>query len=164
MRQLQPPLSLVLVAPKIPPNTGNIARLCACTGCTLALVEPLGFSIADKQLKRAGLDYWDKVCVELHASWEAYLSRTAGTRRWLFSSHSGTPLWGTHFALGDHLVFGPEDTGLPKEVLDSGTGGVVTIPMLQNCRSLNLSTAAGIASYEALRQFHGFTGIDRHEK
>jgi tRNA (cytidine/uridine-2'-O-)-methyltransferase len=155
LRPLDAPLTLVLVSPQIPPNTGNVARLCACTGCKLVLVEPLGFSIADKELKRAGLDYWDKVFLKLHPSWDAYLQATAGARRFLFTARAGTGLWQVRFAPGDHLVFGAETTGLAPEVLGSGVGMATTIPMLEERRSLNLSTAVGVVAYEALRQVCG---------
>ncbi len=144
----------MLVSPQIPPNTGNVARLCAVTGCKLELVEPLGFSIADKDLKRAGLDYWDKVFVELHPTYEAYLARSPEARRFLFSARGTRSLWDARFEPGDHLVFGSETKGLSPEVLAAG-GEVVTIPMLEDRRSLNLSTAVGIAGYEALRQIRG---------
>lgn len=152
---LETPITIVLVSPQIPPNTGNIARLCACTGARLALVEPLGFSIADKDLKRAGLDYWDKVFVKLYPSWAEYVAQTEGARRYLFTARAGTGLWQVRFAPGDHLVFGAETTGLSAEVLESGAGETATIPMLDERRSLNLSTAAGIVAYEALRQLCG---------
>lgn len=153
--ELSNPPTIVLVSPQIPPNTGNVARLCACTGAKLVLVEPLGFSIADKELKRAGLDYWDKVFLKLHPSWDAYLASTPGARRFLFSARSATGLWQVRFAPGDHLVFGAETTGLSPEVLASGAGTAVTIPMLEDRRSLNLSTAVGVVAYEALRQLCG---------
>ena len=148
------PFHLVLVSPQIPPNTGNVARLCAVTGCKLELVEPLGFSIADKELKRAGLDYWDKVFLKLHPSYEAYMASSPNVRRFLFSARATVSLWDVRFEAGDHLVFGSETKGLAPEVLASG-GQVVTIPMLEDRRSLNLSTAVGIAGYEALRQIRG---------
>ena len=149
------PLTLVLVSPQIPPNTGNVARLCACTGCKLVLIEPLGFSIDDKQLRRAGLDYWDKVFLKLYPSWEAYVGDTPSARRFLFTGRGGTGLWQTRFLPGDHLVFGAEPTGLPDAVLDGPDGSRTTIPMLDDRRGLNLSTSVGIAAYEALRQIHG---------
>ncbi|GMU62657.1 MAG: putative tRNA (cytidine(34)-2'-O)-methyltransferase [Myxococcaceae bacterium] len=152
---LEHPLTLVLVSPQIPPNTGNVARLCACTGCKLVLVEPLGFSISDKELKRAGLDYWDKVFLKLYPSWGAYLAGTEGARRFLFTAREGAGLWEVRFQPGDHLVFGAETTGLSQAVLGGGTGALCTIPMLEERRSLNLSTAVGIAAYEALRQVQG---------
>lgn len=152
---VSPPFTLVLVSPQIPPNTGNVARLCAVTGCKLLLIEPLGFSIADKELKRAGLDYWDKVFLKLYPSWAAYVAATPGVRRWLFETRAGESLWSVKFQPGDHLVFGPEPTALPDEVLQGGDGTPVTIPMLDDRRSLNLSTSVGIAAYEALRQVQG---------
>src|SRR5689334_12643506 len=144
---LSEPLHLVLVSPQIPPNTGNVARLCAVTGCKLELVEPLGFSISDKELKRAGLDYWDKVFLKLHPSYEDYRAASEGVRRFLFSARAPTALWEVRFQPGDHLVFGSETQGLAPAVMASG-GTPVTIPMLEDRRSLNLSTAVGIASYE----------------
>jgi tRNA (cytidine/uridine-2'-O-)-methyltransferase len=147
---IEPPLVLVLVSPQIPPNTGNVARLCAVTGCRLVLVEPLGFSIADKELKRAGLDYWDKVFLKLHKSWDEYVAAYPSARRWLFTARQGEAHWDVKFERGDHLVFGSETFGLPKAALASGPN--VTLPMLEQRRSLNLSTAVGIAAYEALRQ------------
>jgi len=152
---LDKPFTLVLVSPQIPPNTGNVARLCAVTGCKLVLIEPLGFSISDKELKRAGLDYWDKVFLKLYPSWAAYLEANPSVRRWLFTARAGTGLWDAKFEPGDHLVFGAEPTGLPPEVLEGGAGTKVTIPMLEDRRSLNLSTAVGIAAFEALRQVRG---------
>lgn len=152
LRPLESPLHLVLVSPQIPPNTGNIARLCAVTGCKLSLVEPLGFSIADKELKRAGLDYWDQVFLALHKTWDAYLAAHPTARRFLFTARASKSLWEVEFEPGDHLIFGSEPTGLPKEILESGEGETLGIPMLEDRRSLNLSTSVGIAAYEALRQ------------
>jgi tRNA (cytidine/uridine-2'-O-)-methyltransferase len=152
LRPLARPLHLVLVSPQIPPNTGNVARLCAVTGCRLILVEPLGFSIADRDLKRAGLDYWDKVFVDLFPDYDAYVRAFPDARRILFTARTGTPLWETKFSEGDHLVFGSETSGLGQEILGGGSGEVANIPMLPERRSLNLSTAVGIATYEALRQ------------
>jgi tRNA (cytidine/uridine-2'-O-)-methyltransferase len=149
------PMTLVLVSPQIPPNTGNVARLCACTGAKLVLVEPLGFDISDKSLKRAGLDYWDKVFLKTYASWEAYLQGTGRVSRFLFTSKQGNTLWTARYTPGCHLVFGAETTGLSPAILASGVGVPTTIPMLDDRRSLNLSTAAGIATYEALRQIQG---------
>jgi tRNA (cytidine/uridine-2'-O-)-methyltransferase len=152
LEPLASPFHLVLVSPQIPPNTGNVARLCAVTGCRLILVEPLGFSIADRELKRAGLDYWDKVFVRLYPTYGAYVADHPGARRWLFSARAERTVWDARFHVGDHLVFGSETRGLGEAVLSSGTGAALTIPMLAQRRSLNLSTAVGIAAYEALRQ------------
>lgn len=155
---IAPPLSVVLVSPQIPPNTGNVARLCAVTGSRLHLVEPLGFSIADKELRRAGLDYWDEVIGELHtdvASWEA---RAPWPRVFLFTARvagrgdAARSLWDVSFQAGDQLVFGHEQDGLPADLLARHPGCAVAIPQRPGLRSLNLSTAAGIALYEALRQ------------
>lgn len=152
LEPLARPLHLVLVSPQIPPNTGNVARLCAVTGCRLILVEPLGFSIDDRHLKRAGLDYWDKVFLRLYPTYAAYVADYPDARRWLFSARAETSLYEARFQEGDHLVFGSEVTGLLPEVMEGGTGTAVTIPMLAERRSLNLSTAVGIGAYEALRQ------------
>lgn len=152
LEPLARPLHLVLVSPQIPPNTGNIARLCAVTGCRLVLVEPMGFSISDKELKRAGLDYWDKVFLKLFPSYDAYVAEFPDARRFLFSARATKSSFQVAYEPGDHLVFGSETQGLPATVMESGTGTPVTLPMLPERRSLNLSTAAGIATYEALRQ------------
>jgi tRNA (cytidine/uridine-2'-O-)-methyltransferase len=152
LQPLEPPLHVVLVAPQIPPNTGNVARLCAVSGCRLLLIEPLGFSIADRELKRAGLDYWDKVFLALYPSWNTYVAAHATARRFLFSGRAATSLWEVRFRPGDHLVFGSETDGLPETLLQGGEGLPVAIPMLPGRRSLNLSTAAGVGAYEALRQ------------
>lgn len=159
LEPIAPPLHLVLVAPQIPPNTGNVARLCAVTGARLILIEPLGFSIADRDLKRAGLDYWDKVFLELYPDWDAYLRDWPSARRLLFTARADRTLYDTRFHPGDHLVFGAETTGLPPRILTSGAGETVSIPMLPERRSLNLSTAVGIATYEAIRQV-AFTSGD----
>lgn len=152
LRPLARPLHLVLVAPQIPPNTGNVARLCAVTGSRLVLVEPLGFSISDRELKRAGLDYWDKVFVALYPSYAAYLEAFPDARRLLFTARGGTSIFDLSFREGDHLVFGSETDGLGAEILGGGSGELACIPMLPDRRSLNLSTAVGIATYAALRQ------------
>jgi tRNA (cytidine/uridine-2'-O-)-methyltransferase len=152
LQPIDPPFHLVLVSPQIPPNTGNVARLCAVTGCRLILVEPLGFSIADKDLKRAGLDYWDKVFLRLFPSFDAYVQAFPNVPRALFSSHAPTPLYAVRFEPGHHLIFGSETAGLGPSILGSGEGVPVTLPMLPERRSLNLSTAVGIAAYEAIRQ------------
>lgn len=150
-----PPFSVVLVHPQIPPNTGNVARLCAVTGAQLHLVEPLGFSIADKDLRRAGLDYWDEVVAEIHpdlATWEA---RAPWPRVHLFTADGARTLWEADFRPGDALVFGSEQVGLPKDLLERHRENTVGIPQRPGLRSLNLSTAAGIALYEALRMAAG---------
>ncbi|AKU91823.1 tRNA (cytidine(34)-2'-O)-methyltransferase [Vulgatibacter incomptus] len=149
---LDPPFSVVLVHPQIPPNTGNIARLCAVTGSRLHLVEPLGFSIADKDLRRAGLDYWDRVVARIHPDVESWEASAPFPRVHLFTGRASRTLWETDFQPGDQLVFGSEPHGLPPELLERHADRTVSIPQQPGLRSLNLSTAAGIAVYEALRQ------------
>lgn len=147
------PLHLALIEPEIPPNTGNIARLCAATGCALHLVEPLGFRIDDRELKRAGLDYWEKLDVVIHPSLDEFLDLTRERRRWFLSVHAEQPYHAVRYARGDMLVFGKETKGLPKELLARHRAQSLRIPVRPGTvRSLNLSTAAGIATYAALEQ------------
>jgi len=148
-----PPLNIVLVNPEIPPNTGNIARLCAATGTRLHLIEPLGFQIDDARLRRAGLDYWDAVQVNIHASWQACLDALGPTRLFLYSTGSSRRYDQAQYRPGDTLVFGCETQGLPDELLAAHAASVLGIPILtDHVRSLNLSSAAAIVVYEALRQ------------
>ena len=159
----QAPLNVVLVQPKIPPNTGNVARLCAVTGSRLHLVAPLGFSLDDARLKRAGLDYWDKVHA---ATWGSFdeLVETEGLgegRVHLFTGRARIGLWEARFQPGDWLILGDEVDGLPQPALDRFPSRWVRVPMIEvpSARSLNLSTCTGIALYEALRQIRaGKTG------
>jgi tRNA (cytidine/uridine-2'-O-)-methyltransferase len=152
------PLHVVLVEPEIPPNTGNVARLCAATGCALHLVEPLGFRIDDRELKRAGLDYWDALAVVVHPSLEALLEAFAPQRRWLLSTRASRCYADAPFALGDVLVFGKETAGLPQTLLDAHPDRALRIPMRDGAvRSLNLSTAVGVVTYAALARL-GFPG------
>jgi tRNA (cytidine/uridine-2'-O-)-methyltransferase len=145
------PLHIVLVEPEIPPNTGNVARLCAATGCALHLVEPLGFSIDDRELKRAGLDYWHALGVVMHGSLAEFLDATADRSRWFFSTHATRGYAGAPFARGDMLVFGRETRGLPKELIARESARALRIPMRPgSVRSINLATAVGIATYGAL--------------
>jgi len=153
------PLHIVLVEPQIPPNAGNVARLCAATGCALHLVEPLGFSIDDRELKRAGLDYWHALDVTLHPSLDAFLARWAGRSFWLMSTRATRGFDSAPFAYGDALVFGKETAGLADDVLAAHPDRTLRIPMRpQAVRSLNLSTAAGIVVYSALARL-GFPGL-----
>lgn len=149
---LADPLHVVLVSPQIPPNTGNVARLCAVTGCRLSLVDPLGFSIDDRHLKRAGLDYWDKLNVLRHPSYDEYRAAFPEARRWLFSARAERSLYEVDFREGDHLAFGSETHGLPASIVEAERDRLVTIPMLPQRRSLNLSASVAIAVYEGLRQ------------
>ncbi|HTZ55509.1 MAG TPA: tRNA (cytidine(34)-2'-O)-methyltransferase [Candidatus Acidoferrum sp.] len=153
------PLHIALIEPEIPPNTGNVARLCAATGCALHLVEPLGFSIDDRELKRAGLDYWDAIDLVLHPSLEAFLERTAQRTRWFLSTRAQRPYTRAHFAIGDMLVFGRETKGLPGDLLAREAEHALRIPMREgSVRSINLSTAVGVVTYAALAAI-GFPGL-----
>lgn len=146
-------IHVVLVEPEIPPNTGNVARLCLATGSKLHLVGPLGFSLDEKSLKRAGMDYWKECEVRVWASWDEFFgSAGEGARFWYFSTKSKRILWDAHFQDGDYLVFGRESKGLPESLLDANTRQCLRIPMKTGARSLNLATSVGIGVFEALRQ------------
>jgi len=145
-------IHIVLVEPEIPPNTGNIARLCACTGCHLHLVHPLGFDLSDKMLRRAGLDYWEWLNVQQHESWDA-LRRTLTTANawYAFSTKSKKTLWDVNYQAGDVLVFGPETRGLSDSIRKQCTSLILPMRNDAPVRSLNLSSACAVACYEALR-------------
>ncbi len=152
--------NIVLVHPEIPPNTGNIIRLCANTGCQLHLIEPLGFNMEDKQMRRAGLDYHEYASVHCHASWQAFLAAQQPHLQRLFAFT--TKAQGSSFAPayqpGDYLMFGAETAGLPPEIRASlPPQQLVRLPMLPDQRSLNLSNSVAIAVYEAWRQ-NAFAG------
>lgn len=147
------PFHIVLIEPEIPPNTGNIARLCGATGSVLHLVGKLGFSLDDRYLKRAGLDYWEVIDVRHWPSLEALLSAHPDARCWYTSKKAARSHVEADFKPGDFLVFGKETAGLPEELLDAHPDRSLRIPIFNDrVRSLNLSTAAGIVLYEALRQ------------
>ncbi len=151
----QPPLHIVLFEPEIPPNTGNIARLCACTGCALHLVHPLGFEISDKQLRRAGLDYWEWLQVNEYDDWTQLHNNIQAKGTWYALSTKATnTIWDVKFKADDVLVFGPESRGLPASILASLS--MIKIPMRNDApvRSLNLSSACSIVTYEALREIN----------
>ena len=146
-------LHVVLINPEIPPNTGNIGRLCCAVGATLHLVRPLGFSLDDRSLKRAGLDYWEKVDLVVWEGIEDYLASVPPDRMVLTSSKRGEVYHKIRYRVGDHIVFGPETSGLKPELFQSLPGRVARIPIdLTKVRSLNLSTSVGIVVYEALKQ------------
>jgi tRNA (cytidine/uridine-2'-O-)-methyltransferase len=150
-------LHVALWEPEIPPNTGNIARLCAATGTALHLVGRLGFRIDDRSLRRAGLDYWQHVDVRRHVDLAAFERAVAGARLFCYSAHATAPYTRAAYRDGDCLLFGGETHGLPPEVLARHAERVLLIPMpAGKVRSLNLATAAGIVLYEALRQIHGW--------
>ena len=152
--------NIVLVNPEIPPNTGNVIRLAANTGCALHLVEPLGFSMEDKLLQRAGLDYHEYASVQRHASWEALLSSQApdASRMFAFTTRGSRPFADAAFRPGDWLVFGCETAGLPAEIRDGFPESQrVRLPLRPGQRSLNLSNAVAVAVFEAWRQ-NGYAG------
>ena len=143
---------IVLVEPEIPQNTGNIARTCAVTGAKLHLVRPLGFSVEDKQLKRAGLDYWHSLDITYHDSFEQLETAYPDARFFLLSTHATKSYTEVSYADGDFLVFGKETAGLGPQLLARRSEDAVRIPMREGLRSLNLSNSAAIVLYEALRQ------------
>lgn len=154
------PLHIALVEPEIPPNTGNVARLCAATGMQLHLVEPLGFRIEDRDLKRAGLDYWEHLRVLVHPSLDEFLTATARMKRWYLSTRGTRRYDEAAFAFGDVLVFGKETRGLPADLLAANRECVLRIPQRPGTvRSINLSTAAGVVAYAALARM-GFPGLE----
>ncbi|EPC00797.1 rRNA methyltransferase [Litchfieldella anticariensis FP35 = DSM 16096] len=156
-------LDVVLFEPEIPPNTGNLIRLCANTGFRLHLIEPMGFVLDDRRLRRAGLDYHEWAAVRVHRHWPAFLDSVAPKRVFAISTRGRTGYHEPCYAPGDALVFGPETRGLPQAMLDAlPPAQRLRIPMLPDSRSLNLSNACAVIVYEAWRQlgFHGAAGID----
>ena len=146
-------VNIVLVHPLIPQNTGNIARLTAATGTDLHLIEPLGFELSDRYLKRAGLDYWDEVRLFAHPTWEAFLKETMPERLWLFSARASTPFTEVCYRPDDCLIFGNESEGLPPHLQQRYADFRLRIPFEnQRVRSLNLANSVAVALYEARRQ------------
>lgn len=146
-------LNIVLYEPEIPQNTGNIARLCACLGAKLYLVGRLGFSLSDKYLKRAGLDYWDKLDIEHVESFEKLLKDNPNSNFYYLTTKTKQLYTDMKFQQGDFLMFGPETRGIPEDILNKYSSNCATIPMRKNTRSLNLSNSVAIVAYEAFRQF-----------
>ena len=146
--------NVVLVEPEIPPNTGNVGRLCLATRSTLHLVGPLGFSLADRQLKRAGLDYWDEVDVRKWSTLDELQQANASARFFYLTTKAKLPYFEVTFRPRDFLVFGRETKGLPERVLSENCESCITIPM-HGTRSLNLATAVAIVLFEAVRQQRG---------
>ena len=154
---------IILFQPEIPPNTGNIIRLCANTGAQLHLIRPLGFKLDDKQLRRAGLDYHEYANVQVHEDLDACLQTLPATRLFAFTTKGRQSYHEVHYQAGDALLFGPESRGLPAELLASLTPGqCLRLPMLPNNRSLNLSNTVAVAVFEAWRQC-GFYQGERHK-
>ena len=151
-------LNIVLYSPEIPQNTGNISRTCAVTGAALHIIKPIGFEISDRTLKRAGLDYWDKLDVTYYENYEDFLDKNQGAEMYFFSSHATCRYTDVNYPEGVYLVFGCESVGLPKELLSENAERTLRIPMIDSVRCLNLSNSVAIATYEVLRQF-GFCGF-----
>jgi tRNA (cytidine/uridine-2'-O-)-methyltransferase len=152
-------MNIVLVEPEIPPNTGNVARLCAATKTTLHLIEPFGFKLDDAQLKRAGMDYWRQVRWQRWAGWRTFHDQLpSGTRLWFVECDGPQKYSDVRFGPGDYLVFGRETAGLPKTLLAEAPTRWLRVPMFNaDSRSLNLSNCVALVLYEALRQ-QGFPG------
>jgi tRNA (cytidine/uridine-2'-O-)-methyltransferase len=145
-------LKVALLQPQIAPNTGNVARLCVATATPLHLVRPLGFVLSDQKLKRSAMDYWPRLKLTIHDDTQAFLTASGNDRRWYFSTSGTVPLWQADFQNTDWLIFGSETHGIDRNILSAEPKRVVRIPQAPNERCLNLSTAVGIALYEALRR------------
>ncbi|MCQ0168037.1 tRNA (uridine(34)/cytosine(34)/5-carboxymethylaminomethyluridine(34)-2'-O)-methyltransferase TrmL [Pseudomonas sp. S12(2018)] len=144
---------VILFQPEIPPNTGNIIRLCANSGCQLHLIDPIGFELDDKRLRRAGLDYHEYATLKRHSDLPNCLESLGNPRLFAFTTKGSRPFHDVAFAPGDAFLFGPESRGLPPEVLDPlGSDQRLRLPMREGCRSLNLSNTVAVAVYEAWRQ------------
>lgn len=155
--QYEPLLHVVLYQPQIPPNTGNIGRTCVAIGAKLWLVKPLGFEISQKQLRRAGLDYWPHLDWEVVDTWDALAAgpcaaQLAASRAWFFTKTATRPYTDVAYQKGDILVFGSETSGLPPEMLEQYQPFALRVPMRPQVRSLNLSATAAAVMYEAVRQ------------
>jgi tRNA (cytidine/uridine-2'-O-)-methyltransferase len=152
----QPCLHIVLYEPEIPPNAGNIGRTCVAIGAKMWLVEPLGFTINDYHLRRAGLDYWDELEWEVVPNWDALVAgvtAAGGRLGWFLSAHASRPYTDVRYEHGDVLVFGSESSGLPQSIKQAHADRLLTIPSRPQVRSLNLSNTAAIVAYEAVRQW-----------
>ena len=153
-------LNIVLVEPEIPQNTGNIARTCAATGCVLHLVEPLGFSIDDKQLKRAGLDYWHFLDIRRYKNVEEFFEKNPNGRYFYLTTKAKHAYTDISFEDGDYFLFGKETRGLPEEMLMEHPERCIRIPMREGARSMNLSNSVAVTVFEALRQTD-FAGLEQ---
>ncbi len=151
-RPRSPLFHIVLHEPEIPNNTGNIGRTCVAAGCSLHLIHPLGFDTGQKACRRAGLDYWPRLDVREHASFDAFLAAQSPPRAWLFTTKATRTVFDVNLRLGDYLIFGKETAGLPHEILARFPDRAVTFPMFPGERSLNLATVVCSAAYEGVRQ------------
>lgn len=151
-------LNIVLLEPEMPANTGNIGRTCVATGTRLHLIEPLGFKINEKQLKRAGLDYWDKLDVTVYDDYEDFLNRNPNAKIYMATTKGPNVYTEVNYEPDCYIMFGKESAGIPEEILVRNQDTAVRIPMLDEIRSLNLSNSVAIVLYEALRQ-NGFSNM-----
>ena len=145
-------INIVLLEPEIPANTGNIGRTCVAAGCVLHLIEPLGFQLSEKMLKRAGLDYWDKLDVRVYSNYEDFLAKNPDAKVYMATTKSKQTYADVQYEDGCYIMFGKESAGIPEEILLENKETCIRIPMLSDIRSLNLSNAVAIVAYEALRQ------------
>ncbi len=145
-------MNIVLHQPEIPANTGNIGRTCVATGTTLHLIEPLGFSLSEKNLKRAGMDYWDKLDVRRYVNFQDFLEKNPNAKIWMATTKAKHVYTDVEYGPDDYIMFGKESAGIPEEILVDYEDTCVRIPMLNEIRSLNLSNSVSIVLYEALRQ------------
>ena len=152
-------INIVLYSPEIPQNTGNISRTCAVTGAGLHIIKPIGFEISDRTLKRAGLDYWDKLDVTYYENYEDFLRQNPDAQLYFFSAHGKNSYADITYPDNAFLVFGRESVGLPKELVEANLDKSVRIPMRKTLRCLNLSNSVAIAIYEVLRQ-RDFAGLE----
>lgn len=153
-------MNIVLHQPEIPANTGNIGRTCVATGTCLHLIEPLGFRLDEKSLKRAGMDYWPLLDVRRYVNFSEFKEKNPGAKIWMATTKARRTYAEASFGPQDFLMFGKESAGIPEEILVEHKETCIRIPMLASMRSLNLSNAAAIVLYEALRQ-NGFAGLER---
>ena len=151
-------MNIILHQPEIPANTGNIGRTCVATGTSLHLIEPLGFRINEKELKRAGMDYWDKLDIHRYMNFEEFLQKNPGAKIWMATTKAKHVYSDVEFKENDFIMFGKESAGIPEEILIEHEQTCIRIPMLDDIRSLNLSNSVAIVLYEALRQ-QNFKGM-----
>lgn len=153
-------MHIVLHQPEIPGNTGNIGRTCVATGTSLHLIEPLGFRLDEKAIRRAGMDYWKDLDVHRYINFEDFQEKNPGARIWFATTKAKKLYTEAEFGTGDYIMFGKESAGIPEEILTEHEEGCIRIPMSPDIRSLNLSNSVAVVLYEALRQ-NGFCGLQR---
>lgn len=151
-------MNIVLLEPEIPQNAGNIARTCAATGCQLHMIKPFGFSLENKYLKRAGLDYWELLNISYYDNFEDFLNRNPDSQLFMATTKSKQTYVDVKYNKNDYIVFGKESAGIPEEILLNYKNTAIRIPMIEPSRSLNLSNSVAIILYEALRQ-QNFEGL-----